>query len=110
MSRHQEQYLNEEILIEKMIPGGQALGTLPSGKKIMLWDALPGEIVTKCLITKNKSSYAEGIALEHQRPSQFRVAPRDDCYLSTSPWQIMTYTYELEQKQQLLLEIFRQQS
>lgn len=109
MSRHQEQYLNEEILIEKMIPGGQALGTLTSGKKIMLWDALPGEIVTKCLIAKNKSSYAEGIALEYQRPSQFRVAPRDNCYLSTSPWQIMTYAYELEQKQQLLLEIFRQQ-
>lgn len=107
--RRPEQYLTEEVKIEKLIPGGLGLGTLTSGKKIMLWDALPGETVTKCLITKDKSSYAEGIALEHQILSPFRIAPQDDCYLATSPWQIMSYDYELEQKQALLAEIFRQQ-
>ncbi len=100
--------LNEEITIEKLIPGGQALGTLQSGKKIFLWNALPGEIVTQVQISQEKSSYAEGVALEYKRPSERRVAPHDTCYLSTSPWQIMQYAYELDQKQQILQEIFRQ--
>lgn len=104
-----EQFLTEIISIEKLIPGGTALGTLASGKKIMLWNALPGEIVTRCQITKDKSSYIEGIALEIQDPSKFRVVPQDTCYLATSPWQIMAYDYELAQKRELLLEIFRQQ-
>lgn len=109
MSRRLKQYLTEEVKIEKMIPGGMALGTLASGKKAMLWDALPGEIVTKCVVTKDKSSYVEGIAAEHKTSSPFRISPQDDCYLATSPWQIMNYDYELKQKKALLEEIFRQQ-
>jgi len=109
MPRHPEQYLAEKVQIEKIIPGGMALGTLSSGQKIMLWDALPGEVVTKCLITKNKPSYLEGIAIERETSSLFRVSPQDECYLATSPWQIMSYDYELEQKKSLLIEIFRQQ-
>lgn len=109
MPRRPEQYLTETIKIEKLIPGGLSLGTLASGKKAMLWDALPGEVVKKCLVAKDKSSYIEGIALEHETLSPFRVEPQDNCYLATSPWQIMSYDYELEQKQILLTEIFRQQ-
>ncbi len=109
MPHRPEQYLTETINVEKLIPGGLSLGTLASGKKIMLWGALPGEVVTKCQITKNKSSYTEGTTLEYRNPSPFRVAPRDVCYLATSPWQIMDYEYELEQKKILLVEIFSQQ-
>lgn len=87
MPHRPEQYLTETINVEKLIPGGLSLGTLASGKKIMLWGALPGEVVTKCQITKNKSSYTEGTTLEYRNPSPFRVAPRDVCYLATSPWQ-----------------------
>lgn len=109
MPRRPEQYLTETIKIEKLIPGGLSIGTLASGKKAMLWDALPGESVTKCLVTKDKSSYIEGVALEYETLSPFRATPQDSCYLATSPWQIMSYDYELEQKQVLLTEIFRQQ-
>lgn len=101
-------YIEEKIVIEKLIPGGQGIGTLPDGKKIFLWNVLPGETVTKAQLTKSKSSYAEGIALDIEQPSPERIAPRDDCYLATSPWQIMAYPYELEQKQLLLKEILRQ--
>lgn len=96
------------IEIEKLIPGGQALGTLENGKKIMLWGALPGEIVTKVRVTKEKSSYVEGVAEEIAKKSQHRIEPKDECYLATSPWQIMTYEYELEQKFAILEEIYRQ--
>lgn len=99
----------DAVRIEKLIPGGQALGTLENGKKIMLWGALPGEIVTKWRATKTKSSYVEAIAEEVMNSSAHRIKPHDDYYLANSPWQIFEYDYELAQKRELLLEIFRQQ-
>lgn len=99
----------EPVRIEKLIPGGQALGTLESGKKVMLWGALPGEVVTKWQTTKNKSSYIEGIAEDISEPSSERVTPKDECYLATSPWQILNFNYENQQKRELVLETFRQQ-
>ena len=105
-----ENYITRRIIVEKFIPGGQALSTLDSGQKIFLWNALPGEIVTRALITKTKSHYLEGIAIDYEQPSPHRTAPRDPAFLSTSPWQILDYDYELEQKRALLQEIFRQHS
>lgn len=96
------------LKIEKIIPGGQALSTLENGKKIFLFNALPGENIVEYEITKNKSSYSEGIATKIENPSPFRVEPKDTCFLSTSPWQIMNYNYELTQKQELVVEIFRE--
>lgn len=103
-------YITEMIKVEKFIPGGQALGTLADGKKIFLWGALPGEVVTKTKVTKEKSSFVEGIAEEITEQSKFRVEPRDECYLATSPWQIIAEEYEDQQKDEILHEIFRQHS
>ena len=96
------------LKIEKIIPGGQALATDESGKKIFLWNALPGECIEEYTITKNKSHYAEGIATKISEPSRHRVESEDDCFLSTSPWQIMDYKYELKTKQELVIELFRE--
>ena len=96
------------IRVEKIIPGGQALGTDENGKKIFFWNALPGEVVTDFEITKNKSSYAEAIATHVTDISPYRAEPKDECFLSTSPWQILNYDYELEQKSLLVQEIFRE--
>ncbi len=100
--------LTEHIRIDKIVPGGQAIATLASGQKIFLWNALPGETVTATEIIKSRSSFLEGIATDFASTSPKRAAPRDACYLSTSPWQIFQYDYELEQKQAMLTEIFRQ--
>jgi len=102
------------IHIDTLTPGGQALGTLDDpvspdhGKKVFLWNALPGETVTAFDLTKRKSSYLEGIATEIEHPSPHRVAPRDSLYLSTSPWQIFDWDYELAQKRALVAESLRQ--
>ena len=96
------------IRVEKIIPGGQALGTLPDGKKIFFWNALPGEIVEEYEITKQKANFVEAVATKISNPSKYRVEPKDECYLSTSPWQIMGYDYELQLKQELVVEIFRE--
>ena len=84
------------------------LSTDADGRKVFFWNALPGETIVKYNITKHKSHYSEAIATEIQNPSPHRVQPLDYCYLSTSPWQIMDYNYELTQKQSLVVEIFHE--
>jgi tRNA/tmRNA/rRNA uracil-C5-methylase (TrmA/RlmC/RlmD family) len=94
--------------INKFVPGGQAIATLNDGKKAFIWGALPGELI-EFEITKNKKSYCEGIATKIIQSASERIAPRDECYLATSPWQILDYTEELKQKSQLVQECFTQQ-
>ena len=93
--------------IDKLVPGGQGIATLENGKKAFVWNALPGEEVV-FYTTKEKKSYCKGIASEIKKASKFRVPAKDECYLSTSPWQIFDYDYELEQKAILVQESFRQ--
>ena len=103
---------NVAVRVQKFVPGGQALGTLSdgpeAGKKIFFWGALPGETVTAFTPTKIKSHYVEAIANSVAAPAPQRVAPRDDCYLSTSPWQILDFTAELAAKRDLVRECFGQ--
>ncbi len=96
------------IQINKIIPGGQALATLDDGKKVFFWNALPGEIIEEYEITKQKSHFLEAIATKISQPSKFRVEPKDDCYLSTSPWQIIDWNYENQLKAELVTEIFHE--
>ena len=96
------------IKVEKIIPGGQALGTLADGRKIFFWNALPGENVAEYEITKQKSHYVEAVATKIENPSKFRVMPKDNCYLSTSPWQILDWGHENQLKADLVVEIFRE--
>ncbi|MBR5419450.1 class I SAM-dependent RNA methyltransferase [Candidatus Saccharibacteria bacterium] len=93
--------------IDKLVPGGQGIATLEDGKKAFIWNALPGETVD-FNITKNKKSYCEGVATKIENASAHRIAPKDACYLATSPWQIMDYDFELEQKRALVQECFAQ--
>lgn len=103
-----EEYITERISVEKNIPGGYALATLADGKKIFLWNALPGEVVTKARIVKSKNSFVEAVAEEIAVASPERITPRDQAFLATSPWQIMQYDLELAQKREILLELLRQ--
>ncbi len=96
--------------IEKIIPGGQALATMSDGKKAFFWNALPDEIVTDYKVTKTKSHYLEAIATAIANPSTYRVKSKDACFLSTSPWQIIDYNYELQLKKSLVKELFREHS
>lgn len=96
------------IRIDKVIPGGFGLGTLEDGKKIFLWNTLPGELVSEYEITKQKPHFIEAVATKISESSPHRTEPLDDCYLSTSPWQMIKYDYELQLKTELVAEIFRE--
>lgn len=94
------------LLLEKIVGGGQTLGQLEYGKKAFVWGGLPGEKV-EIHVTKKKSSLVEGVVTEVLEPSGERIAPRDqESYLSTSPWQIMTFDAEQHYKAALIEEAF----
>ncbi|MFZ2125838.1 MAG: RsmD family RNA methyltransferase [Candidatus Saccharimonadales bacterium] len=94
------------VKLDKIVGGGQTIGTLDDGCKIFVWGGLPGETVS-IQITKKKSKMAEGIVTEVIEPSTERIEPLDkDSYLSTSPWQIMEFASEQRYKSALIEEAF----
>ena len=96
----------QQLKIDKIVGGGQALGTLDDGRKVFVWNGLPGESV-EFDISKKKSNYLEGIASNITNPSPERIPPHEpDSYLSTSPWQVMTFNAEQRYKSQLISEAF----
>ncbi len=96
----------ETLTLEKIVGGGQALGTLADGRKCFVWGGLPGETAT-VRITKKKSHFVEAIVEGVISPSPDRIQPRDpDSYLSTSPWQIMPLEIEQACKRQLIDDAF----
>ena len=96
----------ETIHLDKIVGGGQTLGTLADGRKCFVWGGLPGETVT-VRITKKKSHLVEAVVEEVVSPSLDRIQPHDpDSYLSTSPWQIMPLEIEQVYKRQLIDDAF----
>ena len=97
---------SETITLEKIVGGGQALGALADGRKAFVWGGLPGETVT-VNVTKKKSKYAEAVVTSVETTSAERTEPRDpESYLSTSPWQIMSFDSESHYKAALIEEAF----
>jgi tRNA/tmRNA/rRNA uracil-C5-methylase (TrmA/RlmC/RlmD family) len=108
MSEGTQKETNEEVVIDKLVFGGQGLGTLADGRRVFVWNALPGETV-RVRIIKKKKSYVEAIADEVVKPSRRRVKPVEENYLATSPWQIMSYTAENEYKKSITVELFERE-
>ncbi len=94
-----------EVTTSKLVNGGQALGELPDGRKVFVWNALPGERV-RVRVIKSKRSYSEAIAEEIIEPSAERISALEANYLATSPWQIMTYAAENKSKKSIVEELF----
>lgn len=96
----------ETVRLEKIVGGGQALGTLTDGRKCFVWGGLPGELV-EFQVTKEKSRLVEGTVTKILEPSSERIEPEDaTSYLSTSPWQIMSFEAEQRYKALLINEAF----
>jgi 23S rRNA (uracil1939-C5)-methyltransferase len=94
------------VSISKLVHGGQGLGELPDGRKVFVWNALPGETL-EVEIIKEKRSYAEAIATKVKVASAHRIAPQEANYLATSPWQMMTYEAENTYKREIVDELFQ---
>lgn len=98
--------MNEiKVEIKKLVNGGQGLGFY-DGKPVFAWNVLPGETATVKLI-KKKKDYLEGIAVQITDCSPERVDPEENHFMSCSPWQIMSYTYENFWKKEIAKETFK---
>ncbi len=97
-----------DVRIDGLVAGGQGIGTLPTGKKVFVWNALPGERVD-VRITRNKRDFAEAITSAVIEKSPYRlgdgaIADED---LATRPWSIFsTAEAELDAKKELVKDIF----
>jgi 23S rRNA (uracil1939-C5)-methyltransferase len=100
--------IEEIVTIEKLVHGGQGIGTLADGRRVFAWNVLPGEKVTVRL-TKSKHKLAEGVAEEISVVSPEREQPRDEAYLSTSPWQMMSFAAENTYKQAIFIETIQRE-
>ncbi len=96
-----------EVVLEKLVHGGQAMGTLDDGRKVFAWNGLPSE-KAHMQLTKSKKDFAEGFVTEVLQPSRDRVGTleRQDIELSVAPWSIMSYSAELRSKADILNETF----
>ncbi len=102
-------YLLEDVTLEKFVNGGQALG-YSNGKPVFVWGALVGEVVD-VLVTKSRKGVLEGVAQDIKLRSENRVEPKNEYeYLSTSPWQILTFDYENQVKLELLKQTFKHEA
>ena len=99
--------LENPIKIERIAPTGQGVATLESGKKIFLWNALPGEEIKSYRLAKKKNNFDEGVAIEITKPSDSRIEPKDEHFLSTSPWQIVSDETELNYKHDIIKDLYR---
>jgi len=95
----------EEVTISKLVNGGQGLGELADGRKVFVWNALPGETV-RIRVIKKKRSYVEAIAEEVVQASSERLVPREENYLATSPWQMMAFAAENKYKVEVVRDLF----
>ena len=98
----------KEIVIEKLVHGGQGIGVIDDGRKAFIWNALPGETVSARL-TKQKKDFVEGVAEEILHPAEERITPRESMYLATSPWQNMTLDAEHDAMKQIVRETFERE-
>lgn len=95
---------SDSLFIEKLVFGGQGLGK-SAGKICLVWNALPDENV-RIKVLKQKHNYLEAVATEILSPSPRRIAPREDHFLSCSPWQILSFEAENEWKIRIAEETY----
>lgn len=100
--------MNKEITLEfkKIVGEGKALGR-HEGKVVFAYGILPGE-TARVRVTFEKRNFIEAELLEVLTPSPRRLQPKEDHYLSCSPWQIMDYPFQAETKKGLVEDLLFQ--
>jgi 23S rRNA (uracil1939-C5)-methyltransferase len=94
----------ENLTVEKLVFGGQGLAR-HNGKVVMVWNALPGEIVN-AQVLKRKRNYLEAVATEIVKAAPERIAHQEEHFLSCSPWQILNEAAEAYWKKKIAVETY----
>ncbi|MDI6861163.1 MAG: hypothetical protein QMD25_03995 [Caldisericia bacterium] len=76
-------------------------------KKVLVYGALPGEVV-KVKIYGKKKDYFLGEILEIIQKSDERIKEKEDHFISCSPWQILKEERENFYKKELILDLIKE--
>lgn len=96
--------MNDFPHFDRIVPEGKAMAFW-NDKALFCVGPLPDE-VAKVRVIREKKSWAEAAVEEIVTASPHRHEPREDHFLSCSPWQGVDYPYQLELKKQMLAEIY----
>ncbi len=96
--------MNDFPHFDRIVPEGKAMAFW-NDKALFCVGPLPGE-VAKVRVIREKKSWAEAAVEEIITSSSHRHEPREEHFLSCSPWQGVDYTYQIELKKQMLAEIY----
>ncbi len=90
----------ERITIEKMAAEGKALARVDN-KALFVPFAVPGDVVD-VQVTRSKSSFMEGKAVEYHQLSPLRIEPKCEHFgeCGGCKWQMLPYETQLQAKQQ----------
>ncbi|MCS6914826.1 MAG: RsmD family RNA methyltransferase [Myxococcales bacterium] len=94
------------VRVDALVFGGQGIATLPSGKRVFAYNALPGELV-RIEIQRRYASYEVGRVVQVLEPSPDRIEPAEPHFLSCSPWQVLRYAAENTWKQRIAHQLLR---
>ncbi len=90
------------ITIEKLVFGGEGLGYF-NGRPVFVFGVLPGEEV-EVVPVKVRKKYIKAKLVKVLQAAAERVEPKEDHYLSCSPWQVIPYDKQLKYKVDLTKE------
>lgn len=90
---------------EKIGHNGVSIGRY-NNKIVFAYGIFPEEKV-EIEITTQKKNFIEGKLIRVINSSPLRVEPKEDHYLSCSPWQSFKYDFQIEIKKKLLKEIYK---
>ena len=97
--RNSQEYMEEQILIERLSYGNAGIAHLKSGKTIFVDRVAPGDLVL-VRIEKEKARFCIGSVLKIIEPSPFRVSPPCPYFEKCGgcPWQHVDYKAQLSAK------------
>lgn len=98
---------NKQLLITRLNDKGYGLAVDENNREYLILNSLPGETVV-AEIFKKKGSKLYGKAVEIMEKSIHRAEPKDEHFLSSSPWQNMSIDYEIEIKKDLINKAFEE--
>lgn len=94
-----------ELQIEKLVFGGEGLGYY-QGRPVFVFGVLPGERVEVSPIKVN-SKFVKARLNKVLLPSPDRQKPRDSHFLTSSPWEIMSASVQLQYKKEIVLAMWK---
>ncbi|GIW66274.1 MAG: 23S rRNA (uracil-5-)-methyltransferase RumA [Candidatus Parcubacteria bacterium] len=95
-----------EIIVDfyKIGENGISIGKFKD-KIVFSYGILPEERA-KIKINKEKKNFIEGELVEVLFSSPYRIQPKENHYLSCSPWQSFAYSFQIKLKKDILKQIF----